>query len=99
MIAVGVRDLKNRLSEFLRLVRAGETVLVTDRGEVVAELRQPRGNGERSDLPAGLVELARRGLATLPQPRSEGVELYPRLPRLVEDGTVERILDEDRGPV
>ena len=97
MIAVGVRELKNRLSEYLRLVRAGEIVLVTDRGEIVAELRQPREEGERTDLPAGLVELARRGLARLPAPKPEGVELYPALPRIVEDGTVRRILDEDRG--
>jgi len=41
MKAVGVRELKNRLSEYLRLVRKGEKILVTDRGEVVAELRQP----------------------------------------------------------
>jgi len=41
MKAVGVRELKDRLSEYLRLVRNGEEILVTDRGEVVAELRQP----------------------------------------------------------
>lgn len=39
MKAVGVKELKARLSEYLRYVRAGEAVLVTDRGEVVAELR------------------------------------------------------------
>lgn len=41
MRAVGIRDLKNRLSEYLRLVREGETVLVTDRGRVVAQLAPP----------------------------------------------------------
>ena len=41
MITVGIRELKNRLSEHLRMVRRGEEILVTDRGEVVAELRQP----------------------------------------------------------
>jgi prevent-host-death family protein len=39
MKAVGVKDLKARLSEYLRAVRAGETLLITDRTEVVAELR------------------------------------------------------------
>src|SRR5688572_868420 len=97
MVAVGIRELKNRLSEYLRLVRAGEVVLVTDRGEVVAELRQPGNGGVRTDLPPGVVELARRGLATLPEPKPEGIKLYPRLPRLVEDGTALRLLDEDRG--
>jgi prevent-host-death family protein len=38
MKTAGVKELKNRLSEYLRDVRHGETVLVTDRGEVVAQL-------------------------------------------------------------
>ncbi len=41
MKTVGIRELKNRLSEYLRLVRRGERVLVTDRGEVVAEIHRP----------------------------------------------------------
>jgi hypothetical protein len=41
MKAVGIRELKNRLSEYLRFMQGGEEVLVTDRGKVVAELRQP----------------------------------------------------------
>lgn len=35
---VAVRDLKNRLSEYLRRVRAGERLIVTDRGRPIAEL-------------------------------------------------------------
>lgn len=38
MKAVGVKELKARLSEFLRYVKAGEAVLITERGDVVAEL-------------------------------------------------------------
>ncbi|MGH7857687.1 MAG: type II toxin-antitoxin system Phd/YefM family antitoxin [Candidatus Binatia bacterium] len=41
MKAVAVKELKNRLSAYLREVAGGETVLVTDRGKVVAELRRP----------------------------------------------------------
>jgi antitoxin (DNA-binding transcriptional repressor) of toxin-antitoxin stability system len=40
-----VRELKNRLSSFLRLVKAGETILVTEHGRVIAELRQPESVG------------------------------------------------------
>jgi prevent-host-death family protein len=36
---VGVRELKTRLGTYLRLVREGATVVVTDRGRPVAELR------------------------------------------------------------
>src|SRR3972149_5667605 len=37
--AVGVRELKTRLGSYLRDVRRGRTIVVTDRGEPVAELR------------------------------------------------------------
>lgn len=38
MAKVGVRELKNRLSEYLGRVKQGETVTVTERGRPVAEL-------------------------------------------------------------
>jgi antitoxin (DNA-binding transcriptional repressor) of toxin-antitoxin stability system len=41
VVTVGVRELKNRLRHYLRRVRVGDVVVVTDRGDVVAELRQP----------------------------------------------------------
>jgi len=60
MRAVGLRELKNRPSEYVRQVRKGEGVLVTDRGEVVASLRRvPNANlltsassTTRADTPA-----------------------------------------------
>lgn len=42
MRSVGIKVLKNRLSEYVRLAQAGETVLVTDRSRVVAELGPPQ---------------------------------------------------------
>lgn len=42
MRSVGIKVLKNRLSEYVRAAAAGETVLVTDRDRVVAELVPPR---------------------------------------------------------
>ena len=41
---VGSRELKTRLGAYLRRVRDGQTFIVTDRGEAVAELR-PIGRG------------------------------------------------------
>ncbi len=41
MKSVGVKLLKNNLSRYLDLVKKGEVVLVTDRDEVIAELRLP----------------------------------------------------------
>ena len=42
MKAVGIKQLKAQLSEYVRQARAGETILVTDRAEVVAQLVPPR---------------------------------------------------------
>jgi antitoxin (DNA-binding transcriptional repressor) of toxin-antitoxin stability system len=93
--AVGIRELKNRLSEYLRLVRAGQRVLVTDRGEVIAELGPPGEATEQPDIPRKLREMIHQGLATPPAPR--GDHEYPVFPRLVPDGTAERLIDEERG--
>lgn len=41
MKTVAIKELKNNLSSYLREVKNGEVILVTDRGSVVAELRQP----------------------------------------------------------
>jgi len=46
MRSVGLKILKNKLSEYVRLAAGGETVLVTDRDRVVAEIGPPqRGRG------------------------------------------------------
>ncbi len=65
MKSVGVKQLKSRLSEYLRLVRSGETVFVTDRDEVVAELRPTRRQpGTADSLDELLDSLAERGEVT-----------------------------------
>jgi antitoxin (DNA-binding transcriptional repressor) of toxin-antitoxin stability system len=42
MRSVGLKILKNKLSEYIRLAARGETVLVTDRNRVVAEIGPPQ---------------------------------------------------------
>ncbi len=49
MRAVGIRELKDHLSEYVRIANSGEVVLVTDRDRVVAELVQPGGRQDRGD--------------------------------------------------
>ena len=41
MKAVGIKNLKNQLSRYLKLVQEVEVVLVTDRDQVIAEIHQP----------------------------------------------------------
>jgi prevent-host-death family protein len=95
MRQIGLRELKNRLSHYVRQVRSGHEIQVTDRGEVVAELVPPRHAGPGTGSRKRLAELARRGLVRLGQPNDP--RLYRRLPRLVPPGTAERLLDQERG--
>ncbi|MEO1085941.1 MAG: type II toxin-antitoxin system prevent-host-death family antitoxin, partial [Acidobacteriota bacterium] len=58
--SVGSRELKTRLGTYLRLVREGMTLIITDRGRPVAELRPL---SERKDLlHQRLYDLAARGV-------------------------------------
>lgn len=69
MTRVGIRELRQRASELLRLVAAGETIEVTDRGRPVAVLAPlpERGALERLRA-AGDVSSATAGLGDLPEP-------------------------------
>jgi prevent-host-death family protein len=86
MAEVGVRELKQHLSEYLDRAERGELVTVTDRGRAKALLGPLPG---RARIEEGVAD----GWIT---PASPGVELGParrwKSPRSVLD-----VLDEDRG--
>jgi prevent-host-death family protein len=42
MRRVGLKTLKNKLSEYVRLAASGETIVITDRDRIVAEIVPPR---------------------------------------------------------
>lgn len=93
---VGIKQLKAKLSEYIRLAKAGETVLVTERDEVVAELRAARRQSpETGPLEGVLDALAAAGEVTRAAQskgnwtwRSRGLGLPP--------GTAQTLLDELR---
>jgi antitoxin (DNA-binding transcriptional repressor) of toxin-antitoxin stability system len=95
MKAVGIRELKARLSHYLREVQAGEIVLVTDRGEVVAELRQPGGLpvAESPEERAVRALVARGGLLL---GEALAPDTYAPSPLGFDDGTGASLLDEER---
>ncbi len=70
MLTVGLKTLKNKLSEYVRLAAAGETVVVTDRGRTVAEIVPPRNERVESFVERGVREgwltPAKRPFAPLP---------------------------------
>ena len=95
MKSVGLRDLKNRLSEYVRDVQSGEAVLVTDRGEVVAEII-PAGQGSnKGGVPSVLGSLARSGYLTIGV--ANDAKIYLKLPRLLKRQNGMQLLNEERG--
>ena len=95
MTSVGIKELKNRLSHYIRLVKRGEAIQVTDRGTVVAELRPP-GEGDIDRTNPAVEALIRRGGVTIGSPNR--AELYDRPPVTVElePGVLQRMLDAER---
>ena len=98
METIGVRELKSHLSAYLRRVAAGEVILVSDHGRVVAELRQPAGAPAGcEDLPPLFWSKVARGevkLASVPHTP----DFYDNLPMSggYPKGTAQRLIDEDR---
>ncbi len=93
MRAVGLKILKNKLSEYVRLAQSGETILVTDRDRVVAELVPPRPGRSPAVSDAVLADLIRKGWVTPPARPLTGPA--PRAPVCTLEDLM-RELGEDR---
>lgn len=66
MRSVGIKMLKNKLSEYVRLAAAGETVLITDHDKVVAQITAPDTSRSPVLADALLAEAVRNGWVTPP---------------------------------
>jgi prevent-host-death family protein len=75
MTPVGVRQLKNQLSRYLKRVRAGEEFVVTERGEPVAIISPTPGK----PLESGLEAMLRAGLARWGGGKPRGARRPPRV--------------------
>jgi len=94
MHSVGIKALKNRLSEYVRAAAAGETVLVTDRGQVVAELVSPRVRTDALPAERVLGDLLRQGL--LAPAKVPPATRLPRRKPVAKIAEVLRELDDSR---
>jgi antitoxin (DNA-binding transcriptional repressor) of toxin-antitoxin stability system len=94
MRAVGIKVLKNKLSEYVRLAADGETVLVTDRDRVVAELGPPQPGRATEVSDALLADVIRRGWLRPPVAASETLPARRPVAPLAD---LLRDLDQDRG--
>lgn len=86
MATIGIRELRDHLSECLRRVREGELLVITDRGKPVGEL----GPAEVGGSVARARLLARQGVARWGGGKPKGLARAPR-PRggLVSDAVLE----------
>ena len=85
-LTVGVRELKARLSEYLRYVKSGQTVVITERGKPVGRIVP-----ESKSLDERMQELVQAGFLSW-----SGKKLKPRAPvainrsdKLISDIVVE----------
>ena len=101
MRAVGVRDFRNKLSEYLRLVAEGEIVLVTKHDTVIASLQPPPRVQRvvKEDAEAALDRLAAAGLIRRSRGRRRGLPSLDKPPlKLAQyDGpSVQELIDATR---
>jgi len=94
MRTVGLKVLKNKLSEYVRAAAAGETVLVTDRNKIVAELVPPRGPLHPLGDEEFLAQQAREGRVRLAT-KHGAAALPPRGP-IATFEEIMRELEQDR---
>ena len=95
MRQVGLKALKDKLSEYVRAAAAGETVVITDRGRAIAEIKPAAPIPDRYKDHPVLARGIREGWIT---PAARGPDWPP--PRTPIKGyTLEKLLadlDEDR---
>jgi len=88
MTTVGVRELRERLSQYLHRVARGERVVVTQRGEPIALLVPPNPVEQEQ----GLHAMVREGEAAWTGGKPTGA----RCPISVKRGSLARTILEDR---
>ncbi len=72
MRSVGIKFLNSKLSEYVRLAASGETILVTDRGRIVAELGPLRETRSPTLADAFLANAVRSGVLSPPRLTTSG---------------------------
>lgn len=98
MKAVGVKALKNNLSRYLRDVKGGETVWVTDRDEVIAEIHRPTTfvSGKVSRWESWLNDQERRGKIRRAEGESPSTQALQKLKRWPVEINIQSILGASR---
>ena len=100
MKAVGIKVLKDNLSKYLRMVRSGEIIRVTDRDEVIAEIHKPT-----QPIPEKVnrwdaflnIEERRGGIIRAQSPKTPLLERLKELSRPSRPVDLQKLLDGIKG--
>jgi prevent-host-death family protein len=93
MIRTKISSLKNRLSHYLRLVRAGEVVEIVDRKTPLARIEAVESFESRSKSAGWLQRMVELGMIA-PPPKKLSLSEFARLDRVVsEKGKHTGVLD------
>jgi prevent-host-death family protein len=92
MMAIGIRELKNKLSQILRITKNGEKIIILERGKPIATI-QPINKIEKvPNLDIILSRLSLEDMIRLPQKK-----LLKKIPSIEINGeSVEKAVIEDR---
>jgi prevent-host-death family protein len=93
MEMVGIKELKNRLTYYLKLTRKGGRIIVTDRGTPVAVLHGIDGMETDVNVEERLAAFAGRGMIKLP---AKPVSLAPFRPVSMKGKPASAIIIEER---
>ena len=88
MSTVGVRELKNRLSRYLREVKHGRSLIVTERGQAVAILTPADNDPDVRKVR----ELTRKGIGSWRGGKPKGASR----PVIIKGKTISQIVLEER---
>jgi antitoxin (DNA-binding transcriptional repressor) of toxin-antitoxin stability system len=91
MIHAGIKEIKNNLSRFLAQVKAGEEVMITERGKPVARIIKENSSNLR--IRKALAPLTESGLVVLP---SSGLKKNGLVYHEAEGKNVSAMVIEDR---
>jgi len=88
-IRVGTRELKSKLSEYLRRVKAGETITITEHGKTIGQIVPVKAT----------IEERLQALVAGGQAKWDGKKLNPYKPKAVNKGSksLSDLIVEDRG--
>lgn len=92
MSTVGIRELKNSLTRYLRQTKQGEEIVVTERGKPIALLMPIKSAKRATSLEARLAKLAAQGILTIPTRKP----LRRLRPIKISGRPLSRIIIEDR---